>query len=222
MPQAVVIGTHPAWELAGCYSHPHDGWWEMELYQAIAGEPGEVVKCKTVDLVVPADVQGVDRPRPDHTQRRGAPRVEFGPDPGPVASDRAPGHAVKAEPVPGRQDLPQPIPERTGGQVEAGEQPAQQVPKQPGAARGRCAIGRWRQAVLEQVPGCEDHPSAQAVGRVPDRKGSSPQPQPKQRLGREIVGEMQPVGAGREPGHAAGDQLKNPLQTPDFSGETGR
>ena len=55
MPQAVVIGTHPAWELAGCYSHPHDGWWEMELFQAIAGEPGEVVKCKTVDLVVPAD-----------------------------------------------------------------------------------------------------------------------------------------------------------------------
>ena len=55
MPQAVVIGTHPAWELAGCYSHPHDGWWEMELFESITGSPGEVVKCKTVDLVVPAD-----------------------------------------------------------------------------------------------------------------------------------------------------------------------
>ena len=26
MPQAVVIGCHPAWELAGVYSHLHDDW----------------------------------------------------------------------------------------------------------------------------------------------------------------------------------------------------
>jgi len=32
MPQAIVIGTHPAWELAACYSHPHHAWWELELF----------------------------------------------------------------------------------------------------------------------------------------------------------------------------------------------
>lgn len=55
MPQAIAIGTHPAWELAGCYSHPHDDWWEAELFEAISGQPGQVVRCKTVDLLVPAD-----------------------------------------------------------------------------------------------------------------------------------------------------------------------
>jgi len=55
MPQAVVIGAHPAWELAGVYSHPHEGWWELELYESITGQPGSVVKCRTIDLPVPAD-----------------------------------------------------------------------------------------------------------------------------------------------------------------------
>src|SRR5262249_19897949 len=55
MPQAIAIGTHPAWELCGCYSHPHDGWSELQLFEAITGRPGEVVRCKTVDLEVPAD-----------------------------------------------------------------------------------------------------------------------------------------------------------------------
>jgi 2,5-furandicarboxylate decarboxylase 1 len=59
MPQAVAIGTHPAWELAGCYSHPHDDWWEMELFESITGSPGEVTRCRTVDLVVPADASVV-------------------------------------------------------------------------------------------------------------------------------------------------------------------
>jgi len=40
MPQAIVIGAHPAWELCGCYSHPHDGWCELELYEAMTGRPG--------------------------------------------------------------------------------------------------------------------------------------------------------------------------------------
>ena len=53
MPQAIVIGAHPAWELCGCYSHPHDDWWEMELFESVTGCPGQVVRCKTVDLVVP-------------------------------------------------------------------------------------------------------------------------------------------------------------------------
>src|SRR5262249_23571982 len=38
MPQAVAIGVHPAWELAACYSHPHDDWWELELFEAITGQ----------------------------------------------------------------------------------------------------------------------------------------------------------------------------------------
>ena len=55
MPQAIVIGAHPAWELAGCYSHLHDDWWEFELFETISGQPGEVTRCKTIDLMVPAD-----------------------------------------------------------------------------------------------------------------------------------------------------------------------
>lgn len=79
MPQAIVIGCHPAWELAGCYSHPHKGWWEMELFESIAGEPGEVVKCLSHDLVVPADASIVIEGfiHPDRT-------AQDGPSPGPT------------------------------------------------------------------------------------------------------------------------------------------
>jgi 2,5-furandicarboxylate decarboxylase 1 len=59
MPQAIVIGAHPAWELAGVYSHPHKNWWELELFEAITGQVGEMVRCKTVDLIVPADASVV-------------------------------------------------------------------------------------------------------------------------------------------------------------------
>ena len=73
MPQAVAIGVHPAWELAACYSHPHDDWWELELFEAITGKPGVVTRCKTVDLLVPADasivIEGYRR------ARRGRPRT---------------------------------------------------------------------------------------------------------------------------------------------------
>lgn len=55
MPQAIAIGVHPAWELAATYVLPHEGWLELELFEGITGRPGEVVKCETVDLVVPAD-----------------------------------------------------------------------------------------------------------------------------------------------------------------------
>lgn len=78
MPQAIAIGGHPAWELAGCYSHPHDDWWEAELFEAISGHQGEVVDCRTVPLVVPADasvvIEGWVNP-----QRR----APDGPSPGP-------------------------------------------------------------------------------------------------------------------------------------------
>jgi 2,5-furandicarboxylate decarboxylase 1 len=79
MPQAVVIGVHPAWELCGCYSHPHDDWWEMELFETITGVPGEVVKCKTVDLVVPADASIVIEGYLSPTRT-----AQDGPSPGPT------------------------------------------------------------------------------------------------------------------------------------------
>ncbi|MCA1841660.1 MAG: UbiD family decarboxylase [Actinobacteria bacterium] len=59
MPQAVVIGCHPGWELAGVYSHPHNEWSELDLFESITGEVGEVVRCRTVPLLVPADASVV-------------------------------------------------------------------------------------------------------------------------------------------------------------------
>lgn len=79
MPQALVIGCHPAWELAGCYSHPHDDWWELELFESITGHPGEVVKAKTVDLIVPADASIVIEGYVDPERR-----AQDGPSPGPT------------------------------------------------------------------------------------------------------------------------------------------
>ncbi len=79
MPQAMAIGTHPAWELAGCYCHTHDDWWEAELFESITGHVGEVTKCKTVDLLVPADasivIEGYVNPNR---------MAQDGPNPGPT------------------------------------------------------------------------------------------------------------------------------------------
>ena len=79
MPQAVAIGCHPAWELCGCYSHPHDDWWELELFESMTGEVGEVTRCKTVDLIVPADASVVIEGfvHPERT-------AQDGPSPGPT------------------------------------------------------------------------------------------------------------------------------------------
>ena len=79
MPQAIAIGVHPAWELCGCYSHPHQGWWEMELFESITGCPGQVVRCKTVDLVVPADANIVIEGYVHPTRT-----AQDGPSPGPT------------------------------------------------------------------------------------------------------------------------------------------
>jgi 2,5-furandicarboxylate decarboxylase 1 len=78
MPQAIVIGAHPAWELAGVYSHPHKTWWELELFEAISGQVGEMVKCKTVDLIVPADASVVIEGFVDPVET-----AQDGPSPGP-------------------------------------------------------------------------------------------------------------------------------------------
>ena len=79
MPQAIVIGAHPAWELAGVYSHPHKNWWELELFEAITGQVGEMVRCETVDLMVPADASVVIEGyvNPDRM-------AQDGPSPGPT------------------------------------------------------------------------------------------------------------------------------------------
>jgi UbiD family decarboxylase len=79
MPQAIVIGAHPAWELAGIYSHPHDDWWELELFEAITGRVGEMVRCKTVDLIVPADASVVIEGYVHPTRT-----AQDGPSPGPT------------------------------------------------------------------------------------------------------------------------------------------
>lgn len=78
MPQALVIGCHPAWELAACYSAPHRDWWELELFEAITGRRGEIVKCKTVDLHVPADASIVIEGLVSTTRT-----AQDGPNPGP-------------------------------------------------------------------------------------------------------------------------------------------
>ena len=79
MPQAIAIGVHPGWELAACYSHPHDDWWELELFEAITGQPGVVTRCKTVDLLVPADASIVIEGYVSPTRT-----AQDGPSPGPT------------------------------------------------------------------------------------------------------------------------------------------
>ncbi len=53
-PMALVIGCHPAYELAAVYTGPHQGYSEYELAARIFNEPVALVKCETVDLQVPA------------------------------------------------------------------------------------------------------------------------------------------------------------------------
>ena len=79
MPQALVIGAHPAWELAGVYSHPHKDWWELELFEAITGRPGELTPCRTIDLSVPADASVVIEGYVHPTRM-----AQDGPSPGPT------------------------------------------------------------------------------------------------------------------------------------------
>ena len=57
MPIALVIGHHPAYEIAGAYLGPHEGYEEFELAASLLQEPVEFVMCETVDLRVPAHAE---------------------------------------------------------------------------------------------------------------------------------------------------------------------
>ncbi|MGH7906852.1 MAG: UbiD family decarboxylase [Candidatus Binataceae bacterium] len=92
MPQAICIGTHPAFELAAAYSGPHGDFWDLEFAGAIAGETLDLVRCETIDLLVPAEAEiviegyvdpertGIDGPSPGpacYYVPRTAPAPEF-------------------------------------------------------------------------------------------------------------------------------------------------
>ncbi|MEM2738327.1 MAG: UbiD family decarboxylase [Candidatus Bathyarchaeia archaeon] len=53
MPIAIVIGHHPAYYLAACWTTAF-GVDEFEIAGALMNEPAELVKCETIDLEVPA------------------------------------------------------------------------------------------------------------------------------------------------------------------------
>jgi len=57
MPMAVVIGHHPCWEIAACYSGDHEGYSEHEMAGSLLGEPVNLVRCETADLEVPAEAE---------------------------------------------------------------------------------------------------------------------------------------------------------------------
>lgn len=79
MAQSIAIGVHPAWELAAAYNYVHEGWWELELFESLSGQPGRVVRSETNGLPVPADASIVIEGwvHPDRT-------AQDGPSPGPT------------------------------------------------------------------------------------------------------------------------------------------
>lgn len=58
LPMAVAIGNHPIELLAATHSAP-TGQFEMGLAGALRGEPVKMVRCKTIDVCVPADSEVV-------------------------------------------------------------------------------------------------------------------------------------------------------------------
>ena len=83
-PVAVVVGTDPASAILSTYSSPH--YWmdppysEFDMTGVISGAPLELVKCKTIDLEVPANaeivIEGLMPPPPHHKKKEG-PMMEF-------------------------------------------------------------------------------------------------------------------------------------------------
>jgi 2,5-furandicarboxylate decarboxylase 1 len=58
MPIAFVIGHHPAYYVAGCWSTAF-GIDELEIAGGLLGEPVELVQCETIDLAVPSHAEVV-------------------------------------------------------------------------------------------------------------------------------------------------------------------
>jgi len=54
IPMAMVIGCHPAYELAAVYTGPHPGFSELHMAAALLGKPVPLVNCETIDMQVPA------------------------------------------------------------------------------------------------------------------------------------------------------------------------
>ncbi len=56
-PLALVIGCHPAYELAAAYTGPHPGFGELQIAAAMLDETVPLINCETVDLQVPANAE---------------------------------------------------------------------------------------------------------------------------------------------------------------------
>ena len=56
MPMAVVIGVHPAYEIAACYTGKLDED-ELDFATVLLDEPVELVRCATIDMEVPAHAE---------------------------------------------------------------------------------------------------------------------------------------------------------------------
>jgi 2,5-furandicarboxylate decarboxylase 1 len=77
MPMAMVIGHHPAYEIAANYSGRY-GVDEFELAGSLLGETVEMVPCETIDLHVPAHAEIViEGLVPPHVRENEGPFGEF-------------------------------------------------------------------------------------------------------------------------------------------------
>ncbi|MBI2203939.1 MAG: UbiD family decarboxylase [Candidatus Rokubacteria bacterium] len=56
MPMAIVMGVHPAYEIAACYTGKVDQD-ELDLAAVLLDEPIELVRCATIDMEVPAHAE---------------------------------------------------------------------------------------------------------------------------------------------------------------------
>ena len=72
MPMAVVIGHHPAYEIASTFTAAHPGFEEFELASSLLEETVDFVRCETVDLRVPAGaeivIEGIVPPKVRETE----------------------------------------------------------------------------------------------------------------------------------------------------------
>jgi UbiD family decarboxylase len=83
-PMAICLGPDPVTQLLSTYSSPH--YWmdppysEFDMTGVISGRPLELVKCKTIDLEVPANteivIEGLSPPPPQNKIDEG-PMMEF-------------------------------------------------------------------------------------------------------------------------------------------------